>query len=89
MTIITKNFVIDCPSVMNVNRFIDIDCHRLSISSIVQVLEFRFQETQRLVTEPVPGIMIMIMIMIMVIIMNFIQVSCNFSMVLLIGDTIT
>ena len=87
MTIITKKFVIDCPTVMNDNRFIDIDCHRLSISSIVQVLEFRFQETQRLVTEPVPGIMIMIMIM--VIIMNFIQVSCNFSMVLLIGDTIT
>ena len=34
-------------------------------------------------------IIIMIIIIIIIIIINFIQVSCNFSMVFLIGDTVT
>ena len=34
-------------------------------------------------------VIVIIIIIIIIIIVNFIQMSCNFSMVLLIGDTIT
>ena len=31
-----KTYAIDCPSIININQLIDIDCHRSSFSSIVQ-----------------------------------------------------
>ena len=41
-SIITKKLSMDCSSIIDINRLIDIDCHRLifrsSVSSIVQVL---------------------------------------------------
>ena len=38
MTIITKTCTIDCPSITNINRLIDIDCHRLS--SIIDCIDW-------------------------------------------------
>ena len=41
--IITKIFMIDCPSIININRLIDNDCHRLLSIAI----DYRFQRLFR------------------------------------------